>query len=139
MGLPKKVEDLIRHEIRNIPEKEKKLILVWSKEVEQIKADKSLSLQQQIVKVHNLETSPIVRVFIGRISKLARKHLWQERNWASRLTLMGLTLGLTIAGTQGAGVAALGGAVGLKLYMLSSAGGALLGVFIDEVEKNLKK
>ena len=41
---------------------------------------------------------------------------------------------LTLSG-QGAGIAALGGAIGVPLFVVFGAGGALAGVIIDEVRK----
>jgi hypothetical protein len=42
---------------------------------------------------------------------------------------------LTLSG-QGAGIAALGGAIGLPLWVVFGAGGAFLGVLIEEIRKS---
>jgi len=56
-----------------------------------------------------------------------------------RLALSGLAIGVSAAGSKGAGIVALGTAIGVKLYLLTSAGGALLGTIIQEIERARKK
>lgn len=38
---------------------------------------------------------------------------------------------------QGAGIAALGGAIGVPLWVVFGAGGAFVGVFIDEAKRRV--
>ena len=43
---------------------------------------------------------------------------------------------VVIFGGSGAGIAALGGAIGLPLFLLTGAGGALVGMIIERLDKN---
>lgn len=59
---------------------------------------------------------------------------WEERGLPARIAIGAAVTALTISG-QGAGIAALGGAIGVPLFIVFGAGGALAGVIIDEVRK----
>jgi hypothetical protein len=47
----------------------------------------------------------------------------------------GMALGLAAFGSQGAGVAALGTAVGVPLWVISGAGASMAGVLLDELKR----
>lgn len=64
--------------------------------------------------------------------------LWTKQSITSRLAIggfLGAVLGLTIFGTGGVGIAALGGAVGIWGWFLTSVGGAAVASIISNFEK----
>lgn len=68
----------------------------------------------------------------------SRRALWDDRNWAARLGLAGVALGAATFGSQGAGIAALGSAVGVPLWLVLGAGGSFLGAMIEELERGAR-
>ncbi len=86
-----------------------------------------------------LETSPVVKTLLIQAMKQIKTKAWDERGWPARLALAGLTAGVGGVGLEGAGIAAMGGAIGLPLFLRTSAGGALLGSIIQELEKTQNK
>lgn len=72
-------------------------------------------------------------------AKLVAKHLkrvaWDERSTAARFGMGGVALGLAAFGSQGAGVAALGTAVGVPLWVTSGAGASMAGVLLEELTR----
>ena len=74
--------------------------------------------------------SPILHVAWRELRRVG----WEERGLPARLALASAAAALTLSG-QGAGIAALGGAVGVPLFVVFGAGGALAGVIIDEIRK----
>lgn len=62
---------------------------------------------------------------------------WDERGIPARFVLSAVAVALTISGS-GAGVAALGGAIGLPLWVVFGAGAAFAGVFVEEGKKIAK-
>ena len=72
-------------------------------------------------------------------AKLVAKHLkrvaWDERSRAARFGMGGVALGLAAFGSQGAGVAALGTAVGVPLWVTSGAGASMAGVLLEELTR----
>ena len=47
----------------------------------------------------------------------------------------GMALGIAAFGAQGAGVAALGTAIGVPLWVISGAGASLAGVLLEELKR----
>jgi hypothetical protein len=75
-------------------------------------------------------------------AKIVTRHVkrvaWDERSTAARFGLGGAALGLAAFGSQGAGIAALGTAVGVPLWVVSGAGASLAGVLLEELNRNKK-
>jgi hypothetical protein len=74
---------------------------------------------------------PVVRM----IAKQGRRVVWDERTWAARLGLGAAGLAGLAVGGQGAGIAALGGAVGVPLWIVLGSGGAFAGILLDELAR----
>jgi len=72
-------------------------------------------------------------------AKLVAKHVkrvaWDERSTAARFGMGGVALGLAAFGSQGAGIAALGTAVGVPLWVISGAGASMAGVLLEELTR----
>ena len=75
-----------------------------------------------------ITAAKIVAKYIKRVS-------WDERSTSARFGLGGVALGLAAFGTQGAGVAALGTAVGVPLWVISGAGASMAGVLLEELKR----
>jgi len=73
-------------------------------------------------------------------AKLVAKHVkrvaWDERSTAARFGMGGVALGLAAFGSQGAGIAALGTAVGVPLWVISGAGASMAGVLLEELTRS---
>ena len=80
----------------------------------------------------------IIFPILKSISKAVKKFAWDKRNAKSRLGILGLGLGLTVFAGQSAGIAALGSAVGVPLWIVFGAGGTFAGFIIEEIERNHK-
>lgn len=64
---------------------------------------------------------------------------WRERGWAARLGLGAAALSALTLGGQGAGVAALGGAVGVPLWIVLGSGGAFAGMVVEELQRSIRR
>lgn len=62
-----------------------------------------------------------------------KRHAWDERSIRSRMFLVGVGIGATVFEGQGAGIAALGTAIGVPLWVVLGAGGAFAGMLIEEL------
>jgi hypothetical protein len=67
------------------------------------------------------------------IGSEAKRLAWNERGTTSRFGLIGVAIGATIFGGRGAGIAALGTAIGVPLWVVLGAGGAFAGMLIEEL------
>ncbi len=72
---------------------------------------------------------------INIIYRFLKKHIWDDRDKKSRLGMLGLGIGATFFAGQGAGIAALGGAIGVPLWVVFGAGGTFAGFIIEEIDR----
>jgi hypothetical protein len=63
---------------------------------------------------------------------------WDERSFKAKLGIVGAGLGLVTFGWAGAGIAALGGAIGVPLWVVLGAGGLAAGALIEELSSDKK-
>ncbi len=76
---------------------------------------------------------PVSKLLAAEIQRLA----WTDRGLKSRWALSAAGAAAVAFGTQGAGIAALGGAVGVPLWLVFGAGGAFLGMLYEELQAKI--
>ncbi|WP_373507586.1 hypothetical protein [Thiocapsa sp.] len=70
-----------------------------------------------------------------KVLALALKHIaWGARSWTFRLGVGAVIVTFVAAENGGAGIVALGGGIGLPLWMLIGAGGVLIGLVADKIK-----
>ena len=120
--------------IEHLSDIKKKVLLKWAKRVKEIQKNKSLSFKQKLRALKELNNSEAFKMSTKYISSYS-KNYWKHATWAEKLGIIGGGGALALAGFGGAGVAALGGAIGLPLFLLTAAGGTLIGTIIDRLDK----
>ena len=68
-----------------------------------------------------------------------KKKLWDERSWSARLALIGLSVGAGVTSGAKVGLATMGFGIGIYAWLLTAAGGAFIGMIIDELKKEKEK
>jgi hypothetical protein len=129
----------IESKINSLNNSQKENLLKWAIEVKKIQDNKSLSKKDKIYdlkKLNNKQAFKDVITFVVNYSK----SYWKKASWSQKIGIIGLTSGLIVAGSSGgAGIAALGGAIGLPLFLVTAAGGTLIGTLIDSLKKKSEK
>lgn len=100
-----------------------------------LSSDKKTDLLKILEEVKEIQNSGLST--IEKTEKI-KQVLWMNRSRSSKLViggLLGTVFGLTIFGTGGIGVAALGGAVGIWGWLASAAGGVFISSLIQNFEK----
>jgi hypothetical protein len=77
--------------------------------------------------------SEVIWPLVKLLGRELRRVGWDERGIKSRGLILGGGVGLVLFGGQGAGIAALGTAVGVPLWIVLGAGGAFVAALIEEV------
>lgn len=114
-------------------------LLEWSKDllairhsedsgVVKVKATVAATAQRKVI-------WPIVRVMLYRLKRLG----WSERSWKARLGIGTVAATALVFGGQGAGIAALGTAIGVPLWIVFGAGATFAGLLMDELEEVIRK
>ncbi|UZR29198.1 hypothetical protein [Methylococcus mesophilus] len=118
---------------------EQQLLLSWAQRLVQFR-ESNLPIHKKAtaaVKITNecKAISPLIKVMSRELKRVG----WDERSWGSRLGLGAVITTVATVGSAGAGIAALGGGIGVPLWVVIGAGGTFVGVLIDELTKNLSK
>ncbi|MBA6316877.1 hypothetical protein [Cellulophaga baltica] len=109
-------------QLNDLSEDDKRLLLEWAEKVKALQKNKTLTKKQKVKAFSQLNNSNAFK----SCSKLAMsysKEYWKNASYAERLGIIG---GIAFVGLGGAGVSALGGAVGIPFFLLTAAGGPLL-------------
>lgn len=113
------------------------MLLQWARDLESIMrvpGSRATQLQLAVRKTVQFDVLfPIMKLIGSEVKRLG----WDERGLPARLGLAAAGAALTLSGT-GAGIAALGGAIGVPLWVVFGAGGTFIGVIIDEISKSKK-
>ena len=67
--------------------------------------------------------------------RLLAKHAWKDRSWAARIGLSAAAIASILTAGPGAGIALLGTAIGVPLWIVFGSGGAFAGELLDEIER----
>ena len=67
--------------------------------------------------------------------RLLAKHAWKDRSWPARIGVSAAAIASILTAGQGAGIALLGTAVGVPLWIVFGAGGAFASELVDEVAR----
>ena len=115
---------------------EREALLLWMVRLIQIR-ESSLSSTHKAKQALQLTLRskvvwPVAKILAHEVKRLG----WDERGIKSRFGIAGVGVGLALFGTQGAGIAALGTAVGVPLWVVLGAGAYFAPVLIEEL-KNL--
>jgi hypothetical protein len=114
---------------------EREALLLWMVELLQIRDSSLSSVQKAKQAVVLTSRSKVIWPMVKLLAQEGKRVGWDERGTKSRFGIAGAGVGLALFGTQGAGIAALGGAIGVPLWVVLSAGAYFAPVLIDELRK----
>ena len=130
---PKRTVALVRALDQHLHEVQREKLRSWAATLLRIRESNLSAQKKAVAAIQATLQSGIVRDLLSRIMRLAMDAGWRERAWPARLGIGAAVLTLATVGNQGAGIAALGGAVGLPLWMVLGAGGTLAGTLVQEL------
>lgn len=141
-------------EVHDLPAAQKAVIHQLDVQLTGSRRAAVLQWAQQLVQIRDAATSParkarealrvtaksrVVMALLSSTAGALKDVAWDDRSWSARLGLGAAAITIAAAGGQGAGVAALGTAVGVPLWIVLGAGGSFAGMLIDELSKALPR
>lgn len=116
-------------------DQEREALLLWMVQLLQVR-DSSLpsvkkAKEAALLTLRSKVIWPMVKLLGQEVKRLG----WDELGTKSRFGIAGVGIGLALFGTQGAGIAALGGAIGVPLWVVLGAGAYFAPVLISELRK----
>ena len=118
-------------------ELERMALLAWAEDLLRIRDSNLPALRKAAAAVKLTTKSKVIWPATKAVAREVKKFAWDKRDTKSRLGLAGAAIGVTVFGGQGAGIAALGTAIGVPLWVVLGAGGAFAGMLIEEITQKL--
>jgi hypothetical protein len=112
---------------------EKEALRLWIERLLEIKASDLTAAQKAKQAISVTGSSNVVLPTVKMIARETKRLAWDDRGLKGRLGVSGAAVGLAFFGGQGAGIAALGTAIGVPLWVVFGAGAAFLGVLYEEI------
>jgi hypothetical protein len=114
---------------------EKNALAAWATELLNIQTGNLSPLQKAKLAISLTATSAVIWPAVKILSREIKKIGWDERSWAARLGFLGVCVGSVLFRGQRAGIAALGTAIRVPLWLVSGAGASFLGVLVEEFSR----
>ena len=118
---------------------EREALLLWMVQLLQLRESKISGVRKAkealLLTLRSNVVWPVVKVLAREVKRLG----WDERGTKSRFGIGGAVAGLAVFGTQGAGIAALGTAIGVPLWVVLGAGAYFAPVLVEELKKLVPK
>lgn len=118
---------------------ERTALLFWATQLIAIRDANLPALEKAKRAIRLTIESGTIRPFVTFLGAEIKRVGWDERGLPERLALSAAAVAALMFSGQGAGIAALGGAIGVPLWVVFGAGGAFAGVLIDEAKRRLEK
>jgi len=136
--MDEKRTDLIAPILQKFSDQECQSLLNWMQGLLEIRST-DLTLSQKSKAALGLTARekivwPIMKVVAEEVKRIS----WRERSVKARFGLAGAGAGIILFGSQGAGIAAFGTAVGVPLWIVLGAGSTFAGVLIEELIAHLR-
>ena len=113
---------------------ERELLFIWARSLTDIRASNLSSFEKLKQAISVTAKSPSIFPILKMAFREVEKIVWTDRGVPARFAITAAVAALTLTGS-GAGIAALGGAIGLPLWVVFGAGGAFIGTILDEASK----
>jgi hypothetical protein len=112
------------------------LIASWAEKLLRIRDEPVGVIEKSRRAMQETMDSKVVWPVAKTIGKEIKRLGWDERGTKSRFALVGSAAGIALFGGQSAGIAALGTAIGVPLWIVLGAGGAFAAVLLEELRGN---
>jgi len=111
---------------------ERDALTTWLRDLARIRDGRDSKARRAYHALRCTLASPAVWSLVRQLALEFKRIGWDDRSSKWRAFLGGSAAGLLLLGTQGAGIAALGGAIGVPLWLVVGGGAAVLDALIKE-------
>ena len=128
---------LIRRLDQALTNPQRQAFINWGRQLLVIRGSNKPAIQKAKEVIGITQRENFILPLLLETGTTLKNILWRDSNWSARI---GLSAAVIIAlgfGGQGAGIAALGGAIGVPLWIVFGSGGAFIGMLIDKLEQSL--
>lgn len=107
----------------------------WASRLLEIRSTDRATLEKAKAAIALTAKSKVVWPVVKIIAKQAKRVGWDDRSKTARLGLGGAAVGAVVFGSKSAGIAALGTAIGVPLWVVLGAGASFANVLVEEIAR----
>lgn len=126
-------QDLAKALVAQASPSEQQLLLTWAQHMLVIRNSNASSLDKAKQAIAATVASKAIWPFIRTIGSEIKRVGWDERSLPAKMGLSAAALAAVVFSGKAAGLAALGGAIAVPMWIVFGAGAAFAGVLIEEV------
>lgn len=130
---------VVRTVVESTTKAEQEMLLGWAQKLLAIRNGGLPVYRKAVQAIKATQESKAIWPLLKITSKELKRVGWDDRSWKARIGLGAVLATLASVGSAGAGIAALGGGIGLPLWVVVGAGGTFIGLLVDELIKKLGK
>jgi len=108
---------------------------VWASKLLDIRHGNLSALQKAKAGIATTIASKVIWPTLKIVARKTKDIGWDSRSRTARLGIGGVAAGIALFGGQSAGIAALGTAIGVPLWVVLGAGASFANVLIEEVTR----
>lgn len=127
----------VRRLNRHLNDEQRQDLIRWSRELLEIRESGAAPLEKAQRALDATYDRKVVLAVLSSTGGALKQLAWDDRSWAARLGLGGAAFAVAAFGGQGAGIAAVGTAIAVPLWIVLGAGGSFAGMLIDELQRAL--
>ena len=118
---------------------ERAALLFWATQLLAIRDLNLPALEKAKRAIRLTIQSGAIRPFVIFLGSEIKRVGWDERALPERIALSAAAVAALLFSGQGAGIAALGGAICVPLWVVFGAGGAFAGILVEEAKRRIEK
>jgi hypothetical protein len=118
-----------------ISETSRPVLRGWLEELLQLRSSNISKLSKARRAIAVTCSSRVLLPLIKTVAVAVKRHGWDKRRSSSRFGIVGAVVGVAVFGGQSAGIAALGTAIGVPLWVVLGAGAFFASTLLDELRR----
>jgi hypothetical protein len=123
--------------VRSLDQSEKLILKAWLSDLLLIRASKASRVQKIRGALRSTFAKKATLPIAKAIAAQVKKHGWDKRSSRTKWALAASGVGIAVFGGQSAGIAALGGAIGVPLWVVFGGGAAIAKIMLDEIAREI--
>jgi hypothetical protein len=131
---PKRLREALAQFSAKLNDVERAAVLAWGRELKRIRESGASVFDKAKEALAVTRKADQILPILTKAGLTLKDLMWTKRGWSARLVIPAAVIVL-VALPEADGLALLGGAIGIPLWVVAGAGGAFIGMLIDEVSK----
>lgn len=124
---------VIQYLNERLSDEEREALVGWARDLLAVRSGTESAMRKARRALGVTYRRKVVTTLLSTTAASLKDLAWDDRSWSARLGLGAAAITAASFGMQGAGIAALGSAIGVPLWIVLGAGGSFAGMLIDEL------